>query len=97
MRKNKINVVIAAKDLIQGLLNTDPDKRFSIEDVMGCTWIAVSLPTFVDLTTSNDRVCHNPAFNMSAIVQVSRVGVAIGTQTSPCNPAAVRTESARGA
>ncbi len=34
--------VIAAKELIQGLLNTDPDKRFSIEDVMACKWIAVS-------------------------------------------------------
>jgi hypothetical protein len=97
MRRNKRNVVIAAKDLIQGLLNTDPDKRFSIEDVMGCTWIAVSLPTFVDLTTSNNRVCHDPVFNMSAIVQASRVCVAIGTQTGAGYPAVVRKESARGA
>lgn len=34
------NVSQDAKDLIRGLLRTDPDKRFSIEDVLSHTWIA---------------------------------------------------------
>lgn len=36
------NVSNAAKDLIKGMLNVDPAKRFTIEQVMRNNWIAVS-------------------------------------------------------
>lgn len=36
------NVSQDAKDLIKGMLNVDPAKRFTIEQVMSNRWIAVS-------------------------------------------------------
>jgi hypothetical protein len=33
----------SAKDLIKGLLNTDPDKRFTINEVMRSKWISVCI------------------------------------------------------
>lgn len=35
--------VLAAKDLIRGLLKTDPAERLTIEQFMSHKWIAVSL------------------------------------------------------
>ena len=38
-----------AKDLINGMLNIDPVKRFRIEQVIRNTWIAVSICTIIYL------------------------------------------------
>lgn len=41
------NVSEDAKTLINGMLNIDPAKRFTIEEVMMNNWIAVSTYRFV--------------------------------------------------
>lgn len=37
------NVSNAAKELIKGMLNVDPAKRFTIEQVMKNSWVSVSI------------------------------------------------------
>ena len=37
-----LSFTVAAKDLIKGLLKTDPDERLTIEEVLRNKWIAVS-------------------------------------------------------
>lgn len=34
-------MLVAAKDLIRGLLKTDPDERLTIDEVIKNSWIAV--------------------------------------------------------
>ena len=36
-------ISFVAKDLIRGLLRTDPDERLTINEVMQCKWISVSI------------------------------------------------------
>lgn len=42
------NVSDQAKKLIQGMLNVDPTKRLTIDQVMKNQWIAVSLFSFIE-------------------------------------------------
>ena len=40
--KDWMNISVQAKNLIRGMLETDTDKRFSIDDIMSSDWFTVS-------------------------------------------------------
>ena len=48
-------IVLAAKDLIRGLLCTDPDQRLNIKQVIANKWVAVSTDLFT-LTLKQVRI-----------------------------------------
>lgn len=83
-----LNVSDHAKKLIKGMLNVDPSKRLTIEQVMKNSWIAVSDSHLPTRTTSNKVI-----FGILLIVHIVMSFSAI--HYSPTNPTAYGTSAAR--